>query len=70
MDANQNRAVGWWNWMLVKAHVVPFPSEHAVMDEKHRKIVACPTEQEANEYIEMMEEAEKNENIDSERESL
>jgi hypothetical protein len=56
--------------MLRKAHVVPFPAEHAVMNTNNRKIVACPTEQEANEYIKMMEEAENHENIDSERESL
>lgn len=56
--------------MLVRAYVVPFQAEHAVMNEKHHKIVACPTEQEADEYIKMMEEAEDNENIDSERESL
>lgn len=56
--------------MLSKAHVVPFPAEHAVMNTNNRKIVACPTEQEADEYIKMMEETENNENIDSERESL
>jgi hypothetical protein len=56
--------------MLVRAYVVPFQAEHAVMNENHRKIVTCPTEQEADEYIKMMEEAEDNENIDSERESL
>ena len=37
--------------MLVRAYVVPFQAEHAVMNENHRKIVACPTEQEADEYI-------------------
>lgn len=62
--------MGRWNWMLVRAYVVPFQAEHAVMNENHRKIVACPTEQEADEYIKMMEEAVDNENIDSERESL
>ncbi len=56
--------------MLRKAHVVLFPAEHAVMNTNNRKIVACPTEQEADEYIKMMEEAEHNENIDREREPL
>lgn len=70
MDADQNRALGWWFWMLSKAHVVPFPAEHAVMNTNNRKIVACPTEQEANEYIKMMEDSDNNENIDSERKPL
>ena len=56
--------------MLVKAHVVPFPAEHVVMNINNRKIVACPTEQEANEYIKMMEDSDNNENIDSERKLL
>ena len=56
--------------MLVRAYVVPFEAEHMVMNAYHRRIVACPNEEEADEYIKNMEGTEDNENIDSERESL
>lgn len=32
--------------------VIPYPSEHVVVDENGKKVVSCPTEQEAQEYIE------------------
>ena len=38
--------------------IIPYSSEYAVRDEKGQKLVACPTEQEAQEYIEEMQKEE------------
>lgn len=35
-----------------KYQIIPYPSEHMVVDSAGNKVVACPTEQEAWEYIE------------------
>lgn len=35
-----------------KYQIIPYPSEHMVVDGAGNKVVACPTEQEAWEYIE------------------
>lgn len=70
MDANQSRTLGWWDWMLERTYVVQFPAEHAVMNASNHRIEACPTEQEADEYIKMMEEVEDNENINNQGESI
>lgn len=35
-----------------KYRIVPYPSEHVVVDSAGNKVAACPTEQEAWEYIE------------------
>ena len=32
--------------------IIPYPSEHVVVDRAGSKVVSCPTEQEAREYIE------------------
>lgn len=34
-----------------KYRIIPYPSEHVVVDEEGNKVVSCPTEQEAKEYI-------------------
>lgn len=34
-----------------KYGIIPYPSEHVVVDRTGKKVVACPTEQEAREYI-------------------
>lgn len=34
-----------------KYRIIPYPSEHAVVDGAGNKVVSCPTEQEAWEYI-------------------
>lgn len=41
-----------------KYRIIPYPSEHMVEDAAGNKIVSCPTEQEAREYIEEMLEGE------------
>ena len=41
-----------------KYWIIPYPSEHVVVDGAGNKIVACPTEQEAWEYIEEVLEGE------------
>lgn len=35
-----------------KYRIIPYPSEHVVEDGAGNKVVSCPTEQEAVEYIE------------------
>lgn len=35
-----------------KYKIIPYPSEHVIEDGAGNKIVSCPTEQEAVEYIE------------------
>ena len=35
-----------------KYQIIPYSSEHMVVDSAGNKVVACPTEQEAWEYIE------------------
>lgn len=35
-----------------KYQIIPYPSEHLVVDRAGNKVVSCPTEQEAREYIE------------------
>lgn len=32
--------------------IIPYPSEHVVVDEADNRLVSCPTEQEARGYIE------------------
>lgn len=34
-----------------KYRIIPYPSEHVVVDGAGNKVVSCPTEQEAWEYI-------------------
>lgn len=34
-----------------KYRIIPYPSEHVVVDAADNKLVSCPTEQEAREYI-------------------
>ncbi len=34
-----------------KYKIIPYPSEHVIEDGAGNKIVSCPTEQEAREYI-------------------
>lgn len=34
-----------------KYQIIPYPSEHVVVDGAGNKVVSCPTEQEAQEYI-------------------
>lgn len=41
-----------------KYRIIPYPSEHVVVDGAGNKIVSCPTEQEAVEYIEEILEGE------------
>lgn len=41
-----------------KYRIIPYPSEHVVEDAAGNKIVSCPTEQEAREYIEEVLEGE------------
>lgn len=41
-----------------KYRIIPYPSEHAVVDGAGNKIVSCPTEQEAREYIKEVLEGE------------
>ena len=41
-----------------KYRIIPYPSEHMVEDAAGNKIVSCPTEQEAREYIEEVLEGE------------
>lgn len=42
-----------------KYRIIPYPSEHMVEDAAGNKIVSCPTEQEAREYIEEVLEGEE-----------
>ena len=37
--------------MLGRYQIIPYPSEFVIRDENGKKIVSCPTEQEAQEYI-------------------
>jgi len=41
-----------------KYRIIPYPSEHMVEDAAGNKIVSCPTEQEAREYIKEVLEGE------------
>lgn len=41
-----------------KYWIIPYPSEHVVEDAAGNKVVSCPTEQEAVEYIEEVLEGE------------
>ncbi len=41
-----------------KYRIIPYPSEHVVEDGTGNKVVSCPTEQEAVEYIEEVLEGE------------
>ena len=41
-----------------KYRIIPYPSEHVVEDGAGNKVVSCPTEQEAREYIEEVLEGE------------
>lgn len=34
-----------------KYRIIPYPSEYVVVDGAENKVVSCPTEQEAQEYI-------------------
>ena len=38
--------------------IIPYPSEHVIEDGAGNKIVSCPTEQEAREYIKEVLEGE------------
>lgn len=38
--------------------IIPYPSEHVVVDAADNRLVSCPTEQEAREYIEEVLEGE------------
>lgn len=38
--------------------IIPYPSEHVVVDAAYNRLVSCPTEQEAGEYIEEVLEGE------------
>mgnify|MGYP006967426097 CR=1 FL=1 len=44
-----------------KLSIVVYPSETIVIDQKGKKIVSCPTEKEAMEYIREQEGSEDNE---------
>ena len=41
-----------------KYWIIPYPSEHVVVDSAGNKVAACPTEQEAWEYIKEVLEGE------------
>ena len=41
-----------------KYKIIPYPSEHVIEDGAGNKIVSCPTEQEAREYIKEILEGE------------
>lgn len=41
-----------------KYKIIPYPSEHVIEDGAGNKVVSCPTEQEAREYIEEVLEGE------------
>lgn len=41
-----------------KYRIIPYPSEHVVVDGAGNKIVSCPTEHEAREYIKEVLEGE------------
>lgn len=41
-----------------KYKIIPHPSEHVIVDETGNKVVSCPTEQEAREYIKEVLEGE------------
>lgn len=41
-----------------KYSIIPYPSEHVIVDGGGNKIVSCPTEQEAREYIKEVLEGE------------
>ena len=41
-----------------KYQIIPYPSEHMVVDSAGNKVVSCPTEQEAWEYIKEVLEGE------------
>ena len=38
--------------------IIPYPSEHVIVDGAGNKVVSCPTEQEVREYIEEVLEGE------------
>lgn len=38
--------------------IIPYPSEHVIEDGAGNKVVSCPTEQEAREYIQEVLEGE------------
>lgn len=38
--------------------IIPYPSEHVIEDGAGNKVVSCPTEQEAREYIKEVLEGE------------
>ena len=41
-----------------KYQIIPYPSDHVIVDGAGNKVVSCPTEQEAREYIEEVLEGE------------
>lgn len=41
-----------------KYKIIPYPSEHVIEDGAGNKVVSCPTEQEAREYIQEVLEGE------------
>lgn len=41
-----------------KCKIIPYPSEHVIEDGAGNKVVSCPTEQEAREYIKEVLEGE------------
>lgn len=41
-----------------KYRIIPYPSEHVIEDGAGNKVVSCPTEQEAREYIKEVLEGE------------
>ena len=41
-----------------KYMIIPYPSEHVIEDGAGNKVVSCPTEQEAREYIKEVLEGE------------
>lgn len=41
-----------------KYQIIPYPSEHVIVDGAGNKVVSCPTEQEAREYIKEVLEGE------------
>lgn len=41
-----------------KYRIIPYPSEHVIVDGAGKKVVSCPTEQEAREYVKEVLEGE------------
>ena len=41
-----------------KYRIIPYPSEHVIEDGAGNRVVSCPTEQEAREYIKEVLEGE------------